>query len=203
MKKFLTSALVLTMILSLAACGEKTPAQTESTTPAPSGNGTSATSQQVADNTTSGNDSENTADLTTVSGFLTEFGLTENDMKCANFTRLDRTSYVLDTMKITEVGSYVSEKLTDDDVKAWLEQIIGKLNSLSGNGKIENSHADAQGEALTAEFIMNRTMKIGGGSYDYNGKTVDVVISVSPGALDNEDPDEAMPACSLELIWRN
>jgi len=196
MKKILALALALLMVLALAACGG-------TTDPAPSGSGTQQTdpgTSQQGDNDTKPNN--NTDDLTTVSGFLTAFGLTENDMKCAKFTRLDRTSYVLETNQITEVGTYISEKLTDEEVKEWLEQIIGKLNSLSADGKIANSHADANGEALTADFMMSQSMIIGGGSYNYKGKTVGVVISVAPRSLDNEDPDEAMPACTLELKWR-
>ncbi|GHU60167.1 hypothetical protein FACS1894171_0510 [Clostridia bacterium] len=203
MKKVITLALTLVLAFSLlAACGDGS-----STTPSSnSGNSSTSTppaSQSGNDTTPSNNGGNATGDLTTVAGFLAAFGLTENDLKCANFTRLDRTAYIIDEGpdygKIKEVGAYISQKLTDEEVSAWLEQVINKLNSLSDDGKIANSHADAQGEALTVDFIMNQQMYGGGGQYTYKGKTVGVTIFVVPGYLDNEDPDEAMAACTLRL----
>ncbi len=156
------------------------------------------------DNKSSNNNGNNggtqTSDLTTVNGFLSAFGLAENDLKCANFTRLDKTSYSLSTNEIKEVGAFVSEKLTDAEVKDWLDKVIGKLCSLSAEGKIKNSIGDGE---LTTDYIMSQTMYIGGGTYTYNGKKVSVTIAVTPGYLDNEDPDEAMAACKLSLEFRN
>jgi hypothetical protein len=142
MKKIITLTLVLVLALSLAACGGNSgggstttpPASNNTTTPPSSG-----TTTPPADNTPSGGNA--TGDLTTVEGYLAAFGLTENDLKCANFTRIDKTAYVIDEGpnygKITEVGAYISKGLTDEEVKAWLEQIITKLNSLSDDGKVD------------------------------------------------------------------
>ncbi len=154
------------------------------------------------DNTeqTGNNGNSQTNDLTTIKGFLTAFGLTENDLKCANFTRLDKTSYSLSTNEIKSVGAFVSKKLTDAEVKDWLDKVIGKLGSLSAEGKIKNVVEDGD---LTTDYIMSKTMYIGGGTYTYNGKKVSVTISVMPGYLDNEDPDDAMAACTLKLEFRN
>lgn len=192
MKKFLALALILAMVFALAACGgEKDPA--------PSGNTADpGTSQQPTDEPDGGEE----ADLTTVTGFLTAFGLTEDGLiNCPNFSRLDKTTYSIDTGEIKEVGVYISEALTDEEVRAWLEQMLDKLKSLSDDGKVINNFSDTEGEELTVDYIMERSMKLGLGTYTYKGKTVTVMITASPRSLDNADPDEAMPALSLKLEW--
>jgi hypothetical protein len=192
MKKSILLMLTFVLAISLVACGggndngggsTTTPSANNDTTNPPSNNGNNAT-----------------GDLTTIEGFLTAFGLTENDLKCANYNRLDITSHVIDTGVIKEVGAYVSKKLTDEEVKAWLDQIIAKLNSLSDDGKVERLLGD--GEALTTDYIMSQTMYMGSGYYTYNGKEVSVRISVMPGYLDNTDPNNAMAACTLNLEAR-
>jgi hypothetical protein len=206
MKKLLTLLTAVMMVLSLTACGGD---DTSSTKTSSKNNSSSSQDKGNSDSTPAGNDSDSgndnaggdeTADLTTVNGFLSAFGLTENDLKCANFTRLDKTAHVItegpEYGKITEIGAYVSQKLTDEEVKAWLEQIMGKLNSLSAEGKIDNLLSD---EDLTTEYIMSEKPYMGSGSYTYNGKKVDVMITVMPGSLDSDDPDDAMAACTLGL----
>ena len=81
MKKILALALALMMVLALAACGGKTD-------PAPSGNGTTdpGTSQTTDPGTSQqGGADENTpadsVDVSTLNGFLSQFGLTEDDIK--------------------------------------------------------------------------------------------------------------------------
>ena len=99
--------LALLTVLSLAACGEKTPAS--------NGDNTTAGSQQTEkpgqqEQTQKDNkNNEKTDDLTTIEGFMKAFGITEDDMKCAKFTRVGKTSYDIDTGKIIEIGSYISE----------------------------------------------------------------------------------------------
>ncbi len=190
MKKWLILALALTLALSLAACGGADNSDT------PSGGGsTPPPASQGGNDTPSGNGTD-TSDLTTVEGLLTAFGLTEDDLKCANFTRLDKDSYSLETGEIGSIGVFVSKKLTDEDVKAWLDQVLTKLNALSDNGKIKNILSDGD---LTTDYIMSQTMYMGTGTYTYNGKKVTALLSVTPGYLDDEDPNEAMAACSLSL----
>jgi hypothetical protein len=204
MKKLITIALALALALSLAACGEKTDNGGSNT----GGNSNTPGTSQGGNTTTPGNNGGNaTGDLTTVKGFLSAFGLTENDFKCANFTRIDKTAYVIDEGpdygKITEVGAYISKGLTDEEVKAWLEQIITKLNSLSADGKVDNLFES--GSALTPEYIIEKStgsIYQGGGYYTYNGKEVSVGICVIKNYLDNEDPNEAMAACTIGLEWR-
>jgi hypothetical protein len=209
MKKTITLALVLVLALSLlTACGGDNNDGSSTTPPANSG----TTTTPPADNTPSGggdttsgnNDSANTADLTTVAGFLAAFGLTEDDLKCANFTRIDKTAYTIDEGpdygKISEVGAYISKALTDEEVRAWLEQILAKLNSLSGDGKIDNLFES--GTALTVDYIMEHStgsIYQGSGYYNYNGKRISAQICVIKGYLDNADPNEAMAACTLRL----
>ena len=186
MKKFLALVLALLMLLSLAACGEKTPAANdENTTPSSQQKQTQPDSKQ----------NEEADDLTTVEGFMKAFGITEDDMKCAKFTRIDKTSYDIDSGKIIEIGSYISEAMTDEEVQAWIEKIITKLDSLSDDGKIM-TYGDGE---LTVDYIMEKSMKVASGSYQYKGKNVAMSITVFKGQLDNADPNEAMPACTLSL----
>jgi hypothetical protein len=190
--------LALVLALSLVACGSGDDNGGETTT-APT------TSSDTAETTPTTTEADNSgADLTTVEGFLSAFGLTEADLKCANYTRLDKTAYIIDEGadygKIEEVGAYVSAALTDDEVRAWLEQVISKLNSLSDDGKIDNLFQP--GSALTADYIIEKSngyYYLGSGYYYYNGKKVSAQICVYPKQLDDEDPDDAMAACTLKL----
>lgn len=200
MKKLISITLALVLVLSLSACGGSggAPSQPEnnsSPAPAPAGGGASAHTPAPA-----GGGNAAAEDLTTIEGWLATFGLTESDLECAHYNRLDINSYVISTGVITEVGAMVSEKLSDEEARAWIEQVITKLNTLSDSGQIDNLMAD--GEALTADYIMEQQMYIGSGYYDYNGRTVVAMIAVMPGNLDNEDPDVAMAACSLGLEWK-
>ena len=196
MKKIITLVLALLMLLSLAACGEKTPAT--------NGENTTPSSQQTEDpgqqeQTQSDNkQNEEADDLTTVEGFMKAFGISEDDMKCAKFTRVGKTSYHTDTGKIIEIGSYISEAMTDEEVRAWIEKIIAKLDSLSDDGKIM-TYGDGE---LTVDYIMEKSMKGASGSYQYKGKNVAMSITVFKGQLDNADPNEAMPACTLSLEFK-
>lgn len=199
MKKLLVIILALVLTLSLAACGGNNSGT--STPPANNSSPAPPSSENGSEPTPSGNNGGAAAeDLTTIEGWLAAFGLTESDLVCAHFNRLDINAYVTSTGVITEVGAMVSEQLTDEEVRAWLEQIIAKLESLSDSGQVDNALAD--GEALTADYIMEQTMYLGAGSYSYGGKGVSVMIAVMPGYLDSDDPDEAMAACSLGLEWK-
>lgn len=196
MKKILVLMLALLTGLSLAACGEKTPAS--------NGDNTTAGSQQTEDpgqqeqTQPGGKEDEKTDDLTTIEGFMKAFGITEDDMKCAKFTRVRKTSYDIDTGKIIEIGSYISESMTNEEVQAWIEKIIAKLDSLSDDGKIM-TYGDGE---LTVDYMMAKSMKVASGSYIYKGKKVAMAITVLPGELDNDNPDYAMPACTLSLEFK-
>lgn len=204
MKKIMAIALIMVLALFLlTACGggDTTDSGGGDSAPAVSQGGDEnggASDSQTGDESNASVPSGSSADLTTIEGFLSAFGLTEEDLKCANFTRLDITSYSLETYEIYDVGAYVSKELTDEEVRAWLDQIITKLGSLSDEGKIQNNLSDGD---LTTDYIMSQTMYMGSGSYTYNGKGVTVMIAVTPGYLDNEDPDVAMAACTLSLEW--
>jgi hypothetical protein len=198
MKRISAFALALMLALTLAACssGSTDSGATETQggnnqTEAPAGEETQSTEENDG-----GNDA---ADLTTIEGYLAAFGLTEEDLKPAHFTRLDATSKSIDSGVIKEVGAYVSQELTDEEVKAWLDQVLGKLGSLSAEGKVDNVLADGD---LTSDQIMSKSMYLGTGAYTYNGKQVDVTIFVMPGYLDSDDPDDAMAACALQLTYR-
>jgi hypothetical protein len=191
MKNIFVIAICLAAVSMFNACKDGDNKGKENNTEQNSNNG---------NNGNNGNGNNQTSDLTTVKGFLAAFGLTENDLQCAHQTRLDKTTYSLETKQIKEVGVYVSQKLTNEEVKAWLDKVIGKLCSLSAEGKIDNLLTDGD---LTTDYIMSQTMYMGSGSYTYNGKKVSVLIDVMPGYLDNADPDDAMAACTLKLEFRN
>ena len=192
MKKIIALTLALLMLMSLAACGEKTPASNDDTTPNSQQTENPGQQEQTQPG---GKEDEKADDLTTVEGFMKAFGITEDDMKCAKFTRVGKTSYHTDTGKIIEIGSYISEAMTDEEVRAWIEKIIAKLDSLSDDGKIM-TYGDGE---LTVDYVMAKSMKVASGSYQYKGKNVAMSITVFKGQLDNADPNEAMPACTLSL----
>ena len=196
MKKIITLVLALLMLLSLAACGEKTPAANGDNT-TPSSQQTEKPGQQEQTQP-GGKEDEKADDLTTVEGFMKAFGIAEDDMKCAKFTRIDKTSYNIDSGKIIEIGSYISESMTNEEVQAWIEKIIAKLDSLSDDGKIM-TYGDGE---LTVDYMMAKSMKVASGSYIYKGKKVAMAITVLPGELDNDNPDYAMPACTLSLEFK-
>ena len=191
MKKLLAITLVMVLAFSLlTACGGNADTDT-------SGDDSTNPTASQDDNQTS--DDETIADLTTVDGWLAYWELTEDDLKCANFTRLDKTTTVISTGEIEEVGAYINKELTDEEVRAWLEKVISKLNSMSEEGKLANILKD--GEELTADYIMEQNMRIGSGDFTYKGKKVNAMISVMPGYLDSDDPNDAMAACTLELSY--
>jgi hypothetical protein len=202
MNRILVLMLALALAVFFAACGAKDAVQ-EAVRGAVSGGESVASSNQDDSKEATPPEKQGDsgdADLTTVEGFLTAFGLTQEDVRCANFNRLDITSNSLETGEIYEVGAYISEKLTDEQAKAWLDQILAKLESLSESGKIKNILEDAD---LTTDYIMSQSMYVGSGTYMYDGKKVVVLLSVIPGYLDSEDPDDAMAACTLGLEWAN
>jgi hypothetical protein len=192
MKKFLVLVLGLLMALALVGCGggegaDATPAGSEPVAAESTGETAPEDAGEVAD-----------ADLTTVEGFLTNFGLSEADLECANFNRLDISVKSAETGEVHEVSTYVSKQLTTEETQAWLEQVVAKLKSLADDGKLSNL-LDG-GQDLTVDYRMAQELPMATGSYLYEGKTVNFLISV-PNGIDNEDPNVAMGACSLKLEY--
>lgn len=188
MKKILALLIAMMMVLSLAACG----GNEEN----PSGGGTTdpGASQGSNDSTSGSSGDEEKADLTTVEGWLSYWGFTEDDLKPAHFTRLVQGKTNSDTREIKAVDAYVDTKLTEEEIRAWLEQVVSKLNSLSEDGKL----LLLNGEELTVDYLMEQEMRMDSCSFEYKGKTAYALISV-PGGLDNEDDDMASAACTLQL----
>jgi hypothetical protein len=197
MKKIISIALVLVLALSLlTACGGKD----NNSTPSNNGGGSTTTPPtSQGENNTQNNSGNTTADLTTVDGWFAYWGLTESDLKPANFTRFDKTSYASQTGEIHEVGAFINKKLTDDEARVWIEKVLTKLGSMATEGKLANILKD--GETLTADYIMSQDMWMGSGDFTYKGKKVNALITVTPGYLDSDDPDDAMAACTLKLSY--
>lgn len=187
MKKILKGLLAITMIfvfaIALTGCGKEEANNSGNPT------GGNNNEQEQLDNTST--------NLTTVDGWLTYWGLTVNDLKPANFTRLDKTSYNIETGVISEVGAYVNKKLTDEEMRDWIEKILAKLESFSENGKLENNLE--KDKEITADYIMNKTIHVASVSFKYKGKKTTAMIAIYPSYLDNDDPDDAMSACSIKL----
>ena len=175
MKKLLFLVLSLVLVFSHVACSEND-------------SNTSGTSKTT--------DKGNTDNLTTIEGWLSYWNLAEEDLRCANFTRLDKTTYSSKTGVISEIGIYINKELTNNEVSAWLEKIISKLNSISEEGRITNY--EAHDELLAADWIMSRTLHIGSGEFTYKGKKVNTMICVLPDCLDSYDADDA--ACTIRLM---
>lgn len=149
MKKFSILLLAMMIVLSLAACGEKTdPDPSDGSTP-------SATQEQEQnetpsvsskpDETTPAQSNDTQDDALSVAGFLSVYGLSEDDIKPEHFVafgeltmdgsakagEIDSTGYIIITVD--------KEKTQEEQVRAWFEQIYAKMQSLSTDGKLHKN----------------------------------------------------------------
>ena len=130
-------------------------------------------------------------DLTTVEGFLKAFGLNEEDMKCKNFSRVDKISYNDKNGDIYAIGSYVSEKVENADTVVWVEHITNKLKKL------------ADKNTFTVLITYNIEGKLtANGYYNYKGHKVMLDIKTDPDASDGGDTADADATCILSLKFK-
>ena len=196
MKKLFALLLALMMIFSLAACGNnETPSGSEGGTPGTSQGGESNNGGENNNNggesTNNGDNNTETYDLTTVAGYLAQYGYSESDFSSTkNFTRMKSTS-TKSSGEIVNVGVYISEGLTEEEKTAWVDSFITLVKGKSDDGKVYKY--DYFNGIQTDEIEPAVDFATFGGvmAYKADGKTVVVELSVTNG-VDSDNPDDAM-----------
>jgi predicted small lipoprotein YifL len=180
MKKAITLALVLVLALSLlTACGGKDNGGGSTTTPPANSNTTTPPASQGGNDTTPSNNGNNNADLSTVAGFLSVFGLTETDVKPEGAgvgdVSVDDDDYA--TGIEGRVSWYV-ENDTDALDNQWIKKAIASTKALSSDGKVYVSGTD-----LSEEFTFS-SMETNTVQWEYRYKDNDKGVSVRCQVLD-------------------
>ena len=194
MKKLFALLLALMMVFALAACGNnETPSGGEGDKPGTSQGGES---NNGGENNNNGDNNTETYDLTTVAGYLAQYGYSESDFSSTkNFTRMKSTS-TKSSGEIVNVGVYISEGLTEDEKTAWVDSFITLVKGKSDDGKVYKY--DYFNGIQTDEIEPAVDFATFGGvmAYRADGKTVVVELSVTNG-VDSDNPDDAMSFANI------
>ena len=194
MKKLLAILLALMMVFALTACGNnETPSGSEDDKPGTSQGGES---NNGGESTNNGDNNTETYDLTTVAGYLAQYGYSESDFSSTkNFTRMKSTS-TKSSGEIVNVGVYISEGLTEDEKTAWVDSFITLVKGKSDDGKVYKY--DYFNGIQTDEIEPAVDFATFGGvmAYRADGKTVVVELSITNG-VDSDDPDDAMSFANI------
>ena len=194
MKKLLAILLAAMMVFALAACGNnETPSGSEGDKPGTSQGGES---NNGGENNNNGDNNTETYDLTTVAGYLAQYGYSESDFSSTkNFTRMKSTS-TKSSGEIVNVGVYISEGLTEDEKTAWVDSFITLVKGKSDDGKVYKY--DYFNGIQTDEIEPAVDFATFGGvmAYKADGKTVVVELSITNG-VDSDDPDDAMSFANI------
>ena len=194
MKKLLAILLALMMVFALVACGNnETPSGSEGDKPGTSQGGES---NNGGENNNNGDNNTETYDLTTVAGYLAQYGYSESDFSSTkNFTRMKSTS-TKSSGEIVNVGVYISEGLTEDEKTAWVDSFITLVKGKSDDGKVYKY--DYFNGIQTDEIEPAVDFATFGGvmAYKADGKTVVVELSVTNG-VDSDNPDDAMSFANI------
>ena len=201
MKKLLALLLVGMMIFSLAACGDsETPSGSEGDKPGTSQGGESNNGGENNNNggesTNNGDNNTETYDLTTVAGYLAQYGYSESDFSSTkNFTRMKSTS-TKSSGEIVNVGVYISEGLTEDEKTAWVDSFITLVKGKSDDGKVYKYDYFKGIQAEQIDPAVDFATFGGVMAYKADGKTVVVELSVTNG-VDSDNPDDAMSFANI------
>ena len=197
MKKILALALALIMVLALAACSGG------NDTPDPSGSGTS---QQEQPSNTSGNGSEQqsgsasdgdkTHDLTTIEGYLAQFGLTQDFLKTPSFTRFNGNRN-LSTQQISGINVYQSAEMDVAQKEAWAKGVNDALVAASDDGKISSTPYAIE---YSLDVDYTKGTLVFAGTIQVNGKAANFTFSITNG-LDSDDPDDSYPAATFGIQY--
>ena len=194
MKKLLAILLALMMVFALVACGNnETPSGSEGDKPGTSQGGES---NNGGENNNNGDNNTETYDLTTVAGYLAQYGYSESDFSSTkNFTRMKSTS-TKSSGEIVNVGVYISEGLTEDEKTAWVDSFITLVKGKSDDGKVYKY--DYFNGIQTDEIEPAVDFATFGGvmAYKADGKTVVVELSITNG-VDSDNPDDAMSFANI------
>ena len=182
------------IVFALAACGNnETPSGNEGDKPGTSQGGES---NNGGENNNNGDNNTETYDLTTVAGYLAQYGYSESDFSSTkNFTRMKSTS-TKSSGEIVNVGVYISEGLTEDEKTAWVDSFITLVKGKSDDGKVYKY--DYFNGIQTDEIEPAVDFATFGGvmAYRADGKTVVVELSITNG-VDSDDPDDAMSFANI------
>ena len=201
MKKLLAILLALMMVFALAACGDnETPSGSEGDKPGTSQGGESNNGGENNNNggesTNNGDNNTETYDLTTVAGYLAQYGYSESDFSSTkNFTRMKSTS-TKSSGEIVNVGVYISEGLTDDEKTAWIDNFITLAESKSDDGKVYKYDYFKGIQAEQIDPAVDFATFGGVMAYRADGKTVVVELSITNG-VDSDNPDDAMSFANI------
>ena len=201
MKRLLAFLLVAIMAFSLVACGNnETPSGSEGDKPGTSQGGESNNGGENNNNggesTNNGDNNTETYDLTTVAGYLAQYGYSESDFSSTkNFTRMKSTS-TKSSGEIVNVGVYISEGLTDDEKTAWIDNFITLAESKSDDGKVYKYDYFKGIQAEQINPAVDFATFGGVMAYRADGKTVVVELSITNG-VDSDDPDDAMSFANI------
>ena len=194
MKKLLAILLALMMVFALVACGNnETPSGSEGDKPGTSQGGES---NNGGESTNNGDNNTETYVLTTVAGYLAQYGYSESDFSSTkNFTRMKSTS-TKSSGEIVNVGVYISEGLTDDEKTAWIDNFITLAESKSDDGKVYKYDYFKGIQAEQIDPAVDFATFGGVMAYRADGKTVVVELSITNG-VDSDDPDDAMSFANI------
>ena len=194
MKKLLAILLALMMVFALTACGNnETPSGSEDDKPGTSHGGES---NNGGESTNNGDNNTETYDLTTVAGYLAQYGYSESDFSSTkNFTRMKSTS-TKSSGEIVNVGVYISEGLTEDEKTAWVDSFITLVKGKSDDGKVYKYDYFKGVQAEQIDPAVDFATFGGVMAYKADGKTVVVELSVTNG-VDSDNPDDAMSFANI------
>lgn len=194
MKKLLAILLAAMMVFALAACGNnETPSGSEGDKPGTSQGGES---NNGGENNNNGDNNTETYDLTTVAGYLAQYGYSESDFSSTkNFTRMKSTS-TKSSGEIVNVGVYISEGLTEDEKTAWVDSFITLVKGKSDDGKVYKYDYFKGIQTDEIEPAVDFATFGGVMAYKADGKTVVVELSVTNG-VDSDNPDDAMSFANI------
>lgn len=187
MKKLLKLGLGITfafiMMLSLTGCGN-----TENKPNNDNGNA----SGQKENNKDVKNE---TNDLTTVEGYLAQFGYSTNDFKFTkDFTRVGYASRVArgNVLYVSEAAVFQSARKNAEEKQTWLEDFVKLAKTKADDGKVYGYDIfdGVSSDEYVAKYNPDDFVYVTYMAYKLNGKTVTIMVSFQNG-LDNEDPDEA------------
>lgn len=192
LKKVLGIALAFVMVLSLVGCGNE---ENKSI------NDNGGNSQEQKEDNKGGKTEAN--DLTTVEGYLAQFGFTTNDFKFTkDFTRVGYASRMVrgDILYITEAAVFQSARKNTEEKQTWLEDFVELTKTKADDGKVY-AYSIIDGvstEEYVAKYNPDDFVYVTYMAYKLNGKTVTIMVSYNNG-IDSEDPDEADYLVGIEF----
>ena len=194
MKKLFALLIALMMVFSLVACDTGDNPGPNKDNPGTSQNG--GENNNGGESTNNGDNNTETYDLTTVAGYLAQYGYSESDFSSTkNFTRMKSTS-TKSSGEIVNVGVYISEGLTDDEKTAWIDNFITLAESKSDDGKVYKYDYFKGIQTDEIEPAVDFATFGGVMAYRADGKTVVVELSITNG-VDSDDPDDAMSFANI------